>query len=42
MRKLVDSLELKSKVEVGVKPPKYEPYICEKAVITPDKLLNNN
>ncbi|RLI02533.1 hypothetical protein DRO31_03910 [Candidatus Bathyarchaeota archaeon] len=30
MDKLVDSLELKSKVDVGVKPPKYEPYICEK------------
>jgi succinyl-diaminopimelate desuccinylase len=30
MQLLVDSLELKSKVDVGVKPPKYEPYICQK------------
>jgi acetylornithine deacetylase/succinyl-diaminopimelate desuccinylase-like protein len=28
MRRLVDSLKLKSEVEVGVKPPKYEPYTC--------------
>jgi acetylornithine deacetylase/succinyl-diaminopimelate desuccinylase-like protein len=30
MEHLVDSLDLESKVDVGVKPPKYEPYICEK------------
>jgi succinyl-diaminopimelate desuccinylase len=30
MRRLVDSLQLKSKVDVDVKPPKYEPYICSK------------
>lgn len=30
MERLVDSLELRSEVDVGVKPPKYEPYICEK------------
>jgi succinyl-diaminopimelate desuccinylase len=30
MRLLVDNLELKSKVEIGVKPPKYEPYICSR------------
>jgi len=30
MERLVKSLELKSKVDVGVKPPKYEPYICSK------------
>lgn len=28
MGRLVDSLELKSEVDIGVKPPKYEPYIC--------------
>jgi acetylornithine deacetylase/succinyl-diaminopimelate desuccinylase family protein len=28
MGKLVKSLELKSEVDIGVKPPKYEPYIC--------------
>ena len=28
MQRLVDSLELRSDVEIGVKPPKYEPYIC--------------
>ncbi len=28
MGRLVESLELKSGVDVGVKPPKYEPYIC--------------
>jgi acetylornithine deacetylase/succinyl-diaminopimelate desuccinylase-like protein len=28
MRRLVDSLHLKSEVEIGVKPPKYEPYTC--------------
>jgi len=27
---LVKSLELKSEVDVGVKPPKYEPYICSR------------
>ena len=30
MQRLVDSLALKSKVDVGVKPPKYEPYTCSK------------
>ena len=30
MERLVGSLNLKSKVDVGVKPPKYEPYICSK------------
>jgi len=30
MERLVKSLELKSKVDVGVKPPKYEPYTCSK------------
>ncbi len=30
MGKLVKSLDLKSEVEVDVKPPKYEPYICTK------------
>lgn len=30
MRRLVDSLHLKSGVEIGVKPPKYEPYTCSK------------
>ncbi|MFA5869045.1 MAG: M20/M25/M40 family metallo-hydrolase [Candidatus Bathyarchaeia archaeon] len=30
MRRLVDSLHLKSEVEIGVKPPKYEPYTCSK------------
>ena len=30
MRRLVDSLNLKSTVDIGVKPPKYEPYICSK------------
>jgi acetylornithine deacetylase/succinyl-diaminopimelate desuccinylase-like protein len=30
MRRLVDGLELRSKVEIGVKPPKYEPYVCAK------------
>ncbi|MFH2109995.1 MAG: M20 family metallopeptidase [Candidatus Bathyarchaeota archaeon] len=30
MRRLVDSLNLKSEIEVGVKPPKYEPYIASK------------
>jgi acetylornithine deacetylase/succinyl-diaminopimelate desuccinylase-like protein len=28
MRRLVDSLCLKSAVEIGIKPPKYEPYTC--------------
>jgi succinyl-diaminopimelate desuccinylase len=28
MKRLVDSLHLKSDVEIGVKPPKYEPYTC--------------
>jgi acetylornithine deacetylase/succinyl-diaminopimelate desuccinylase-like protein len=28
MGRLVESLELKSDVDVGVKPPKYEPYLC--------------
>ncbi len=28
MESLVKSLELKSEVDVGVKPPKYEPYTC--------------
>jgi succinyl-diaminopimelate desuccinylase len=28
MHRLVDSLHLKSDVEIGVKPPKYEPYTC--------------
>ncbi len=28
MRHLVDSLKLKSEVEIAVKPPKYEPYTC--------------
>ncbi len=28
MRRLVDSLCLKSEVEIGMKPPKYEPYTC--------------
>ncbi len=30
MRRLVDSLNLKSEVEIVVKPPKYEPYTCSK------------
>jgi len=30
MERLVQSLELKSSVDVGVKPPKYEPYICSR------------
>jgi succinyl-diaminopimelate desuccinylase len=30
MRRLVDSLNLKSEVEIAVKPPKYEPYTCSK------------
>lgn len=30
MQRLVDSLELRSEVDIGVKPPKYEPYICSK------------
>ncbi len=30
MRNLIDSLKLKSEVEVKVKPPKYEPYTCSK------------
>ncbi|MBT7347887.1 M20 family metallopeptidase [Candidatus Bathyarchaeota archaeon] len=30
MKRMVDSLELKSEVDVGVKPPMYEPYICTK------------
>jgi len=30
MRRLVDSLSLKSEVEVGIKPPMYEPYIASK------------
>ncbi|MGD0804823.1 MAG: ArgE/DapE family deacylase [Candidatus Bathyarchaeia archaeon] len=30
MRRLVDSLHLKSEVEIGVKPPRYEPYTCSK------------
>ncbi len=30
MRRLVDSLCLKSEVEVGVKPPQYEPYTCSR------------
>jgi acetylornithine deacetylase/succinyl-diaminopimelate desuccinylase family protein len=30
MRRLVDSLKLKSSVDIGVKPPKYEPYTCSK------------
>jgi acetylornithine deacetylase/succinyl-diaminopimelate desuccinylase family protein len=30
MGSLVDSLELRSEVDVGVKPPKYEPYICSR------------
>ena len=30
MERLIDSLELRSTVEVGVKPPKYEPYIASK------------
>ena len=30
MRRLVDSLSLRSEVEVGVKPPKYEPYIASR------------
>lgn len=30
MRRLVDSLRLKSEVEIGVKPPKYEPYTCSR------------
>jgi acetylornithine deacetylase/succinyl-diaminopimelate desuccinylase-like protein len=30
MRRLVDSLNLKSEVEIGVKPPRYEPYTCSK------------
>jgi acetylornithine deacetylase/succinyl-diaminopimelate desuccinylase family protein len=30
MERLVESLELRSKVDVGVKPPKYEPYTCSK------------
>jgi len=30
MRLLVDSLKLKSEVEIGVKPPKYEPYTCSR------------
>ena len=30
MGRLVDSLDLQSKVNVSVKPPKYEPYICSK------------
>jgi succinyl-diaminopimelate desuccinylase len=30
MRRLVDSLHLKSEVEIGVKPPKYEPYTCNR------------
>ncbi len=28
MGRLVKSLDLKSEVDVDVKPPKYEPYIC--------------
>jgi acetylornithine deacetylase/succinyl-diaminopimelate desuccinylase-like protein len=28
MRRLVDSLHIKSDVTIGVKPPKYEPYTC--------------
>jgi len=30
MRHLVDSLGLNSDVEIGVKPPKYEPYTCSR------------
>jgi len=30
MKHLVDSLNLKSEIEIGVKPPKYEPYTCSK------------
>lgn len=30
MRRLVDSLSLRSEVEMGVKPPKYEPYIASR------------
>jgi acetylornithine deacetylase/succinyl-diaminopimelate desuccinylase family protein len=30
MGRLIDSLDLQSKVNVSVKPPKYEPYICSK------------
>lgn len=30
MRRLVDSLKLKSEVEVGIKPPRYEPYIASR------------
>ncbi len=30
MRRLVDSLGLRSEVDVGVKPPKYEPYIASR------------
>ena len=30
MRRLVDSLALRSEVDIGVKPPRYEPYIASK------------
>jgi succinyl-diaminopimelate desuccinylase len=30
MRRLVDSLRLKSEVDVGIKPPRYEPYIASR------------
>jgi acetylornithine deacetylase/succinyl-diaminopimelate desuccinylase family protein len=30
IKRLVDSLELRSEVDIGVKPPKYEPYICSR------------
>jgi len=30
MRRLVDSLGLRSEVEVGVKPPRYEPYVASR------------
>ena len=31
MKHLIDSLDLKSEVEIGVKPPKYEPYTCSRS-----------
>jgi succinyl-diaminopimelate desuccinylase len=30
LRRLVDSLSLKSEIEISIKPPKYEPYTCSR------------
>jgi acetylornithine deacetylase/succinyl-diaminopimelate desuccinylase-like protein len=31
MKRLINSLNLKSEIEIDVKPPKYEPYTCSKS-----------